>query len=270
MTEQHPVIPGAEPWSSPGSGDRAGSGAVIVHGFTGNPISTRPLGEALAARGFRVEVVRLPGHGTHWRDMLRTRYQDWYGEVDRAVDALRPECPAVFLVGLSMGGTIVLDVASRRPDDIAGVVSINAAVLDREGLVARLAPIIARLIPALPAAAANIVKNDTARDGVDEQAYGWVPMKAAQSVLAELPRIRSQLGGLAVPVLAVYSALDRSVPPDNTRAIPGLVGDGGHVDLLELARSRHLATLDLDRDELFDRVAAFMDQRSIDDEQSIR
>ena len=44
MIEKHPVLPGAEAWSAPG-GD---VGIVVIHGFTGNPWSMRPLAEALA------------------------------------------------------------------------------------------------------------------------------------------------------------------------------------------------------------------------------
>ena len=79
-----PVLPGAEPWSSSGSGERARLGVLLVHGFTGSPASLRPLSEMLARRGFTVELLRLPGHGTHFRDLMATRYEDWRGEVERA------------------------------------------------------------------------------------------------------------------------------------------------------------------------------------------
>src|SRR5262245_31918036 len=102
MPDRFPVLHGAEPWSSPGSGDVASIGIVLSPGFTGNPTTTRPVGEALAKRGFAVSVVRLPGHGTDWRDMLRTRYADWRREVERALDELRGAGKKVILAGLSL------------------------------------------------------------------------------------------------------------------------------------------------------------------------
>ncbi len=48
-------------------------GCLLVHGFTGAPDEMRPLGEALAAAGFPVRAVRLPGHGTSVDDLARTR-----------------------------------------------------------------------------------------------------------------------------------------------------------------------------------------------------
>jgi carboxylesterase len=252
------ILPGAERWGRAGRGARAATGVVVVHGFTGNARTTRPIGEALAARGFTVEVLRLPGHGTHWRDLARTRYRDWKRAVEAAVDALAPRVERVILVGLSMGGALALDVGSGPKEVVAGVVAINAPYLDREGLLARLAPLVARVIPAVPASAAGLVKNDAARAGVDEMAYPMVPARAAQSLLDALPRIRVQLSAMRRPVLVAFSPADHSVPAANSEALLAALGDTA--EALVLPRSYHLAPLDLDAELLFERVAAFADR----------
>ena len=64
------IIPGAEPYST--TGDTRG--ALVLHGFTGNPQSMRGLALALADAGFTVEMPLLPGHGTVIEDMLDTRW----------------------------------------------------------------------------------------------------------------------------------------------------------------------------------------------------
>ncbi|HVR20625.1 MAG TPA: hypothetical protein VMS65_13035, partial [Polyangiaceae bacterium] len=51
--------PDREPWSFAGEGARGRTGVVLVHGFTGSPVSLRPLGELLARRGFAVELPLL-------------------------------------------------------------------------------------------------------------------------------------------------------------------------------------------------------------------
>jgi len=259
VTDTHPILPFAEPWSSPGDGPRARIGIVVSHGFTGNPGSVRPFAEGLAARGFRVEVPRLPGHGTSVRDMARTRYTDWRGAVASARDRLARECDAVVLTGLSMGGTIVLDLAGAEPGAVAGAVTINAALLDREGLLAKLAPYTAVILPYVPASAAGLAKNDIAKPGGDEHAYEWIPARAANSLMSSLPRIRAALKGCRVPLLVAYSRQDHSVPPASSLAIPDLVGEGGSVEMLRLERSYHVATLDYDRDLLVERAATFAD-----------
>jgi carboxylesterase len=256
VSDTYPVQPYAEPWSSKGEGAHARIGIVVSHGFTGNPSSVRPLGEGLAALGFRVEVPRLPGHGTDVRDMGRTRYADWRGAIADARDRLAKECDAVVLSGLSMGGTIVLDLAGAEPDRIAGAVAINPALLDREGLLAKLAPYVSWVVPRVPASAAGLTKNDIAAGG-DEHAYEAVPTKAANSLVAAFPRIRTQLRGCKVPLLVVYSKQDHSVPPANSLAIPDLVGAGGNVEMLALERSYHVATLDHDLELIVERTAKF-------------
>jgi len=74
MTEL-PLIPGAEPLSAAGSD----VGVLVVHGFTGNPSTMRPLADALVAAGLTVEMPRLPGHGTTIDDMATTTWADWSG-----------------------------------------------------------------------------------------------------------------------------------------------------------------------------------------------
>ena len=246
-------------FSSPGTGDAATVGVLVLHGFTGNPTTSRPLGEALARRGWAVEVPCLPGHGTRWQDMMKTTYADWRGAAERALDALRSRCDTVVVGGLSMGGTISLDLATRRRDDVHGVFAINAAILDREGLLAKLAPIISKIIPAAPASSAGLVKNDIAKPGQDERAYAWVPAAAGYSLVKELPRIRARVSGLEQPILVMWSREDHSVPPENSRALLRLLGSRDVTEVV-LERSYHVATLDHDAPLIEEKVAALVER----------
>ncbi|HJQ84468.1 MAG TPA: alpha/beta fold hydrolase, partial [Candidatus Binatia bacterium] len=81
-------------------------GCLLVHGFTATPDEMRPLGEALAARGFPVRAVRLAGHGTDVADLARTRWTDWFASVLEAAATLRRDVPRIALAGMSMGGLL--------------------------------------------------------------------------------------------------------------------------------------------------------------------
>jgi carboxylesterase len=252
-SERYPVQPGAEAWSfagTPGSPHEK-VGLVLVHGFTGSPVSMRPLGELLAAKGFRVEVPRLPGHGTHARDMQHTRYADWRAEVARTVERLAKAAERVVLVGLSMGGTLALDVASSGEHAVASVVCINPQILDREGALVKLSSLIELLVPLAPASLAGLRKDDIAKPGVSERAYDWVPTASGNSLLKELPRVRSQLRNLSCPLLVAHSRQDHSVPPANSEQLLRLVP---HARELVLERSYHVATLDYDLELLAARI----------------
>lgn len=246
-------MPGAEPLSAAGSGALSQVGVLVLHGFTGNPVSVRPLAELLSRRGFAIEMPLLPGHGTQPRDLLPFRYADWRAEAAAALARLRARTQQQVVVGLSMGGTLALDLGTT--EKVAGVVTINAQILDRGGLVVKLAPIIEKVIPIAPASAAGLRKNDIKKGG-DEKAYDWVAAAAGNSLVRALPEVRARLGQLTCPLLVIYSRDDHSVPTESSKALPGLVGTQ-EVTLLELQDSYHVATLDNDLPLIDEKVASF-------------
>lgn len=242
-------IEGAEPWGSLGSGERADIGIVVTHGFTGNPLATRPIGQWFAAEGYAVEVPLLPGHGTTVRDLGATRYQDWYAALEHTVDHLAGGCSRIVLVGHSMGGTLSLDYASRNPERVAAVAAINAQVSDPIQPLAKVAPVLQYLVPYLPRDLAGLPSNDIARPGVAEGAYPMVSARAAQSLISQLRRVRGQLLDLTQPLLVAWSPDDHTVPPDNAEALQELVGSDQVTELV-CERSYHLPQLDYDAEKL--------------------
>ena len=122
MTESStPPAPAA--FSYPGHGPNARTGVAICHGFTGSPLSVLPWARHLAAQGFAVSVPLLPGHGTHWRDLARQGWQDWYRSFETAYLDLAARTDDCYVAGLSMGGTIALRTAARH--SVAGVAAVN-------------------------------------------------------------------------------------------------------------------------------------------------
>ena len=257
MPRRYPVIPGAEPWSSAGEGERGKVGVAVVHGFTGNPNSTRPLGEAIAREGYTVEVVRLPGHGTHWRDMARTRYRDWRRAVERVVDDLGERCDHVVLIGFSIGATLALDVAADRPTAVSALVCVNTTILDRDDPIAKVAGVLQYVLPVVPSTLAGIKKNDVAKEGGDEKAYAYTPAKTGYSVVKELPGLRDRLAKVTMPVLVAYSRQDHTAPMKNSQALLKLLGSDDVTELV-FERSYHLVTLDHDADLLVDEATKFI------------
>src|SRR5207247_10449234 len=90
-------------------------GCLLVHGFTGTPEEMRPLGEALAARGFPVHAVRLAGHGTDVADLARTRWTDWFASVEAGVARLRASTERLAVAGMAMGSPVAPHLAAPLP-----------------------------------------------------------------------------------------------------------------------------------------------------------
>ena len=241
------VLPGAEPVDLPGGP----VGALISHGFTGTTQSIRPWAEHLAAAGLTVSAPRLPGHGTRWQDLNRTGFSDWYGELERAFDDLCGRCESVFVMGLSMGGTLALRLAQLRADQVAGVVVVNASLAtDRKD--ARLVPLLSRVVPSLPGIASDIKK-----PGVHELAYDRLPLRAVVSLQRAWPVVARDLPRISCPVLVFRSREDHVVPPiSGATLLRGLAG--GTVEERVLQDSYHVATLDHDAPTIFEGSLAFV------------
>lgn len=243
------VFAGAEPWATEGDD----IGVLILHGFTGNPVSVRPVADALAARGRTVEVPRLPGHGTTWQDCQRTTWRDWAREASGALDALAARTRTRVVVGLSMGGTLALHLAQTRAEDLAGVVVINASVRSWDPRLKALGAI-KHVVGSLPG-----IGNDIAKPGGDELPYDRVPLRALASFIELQRMVRSGLPSVALPLLQLTSRQDHVVEPANAELITqGVSSDD--VTQVWLERSYHVATLDHDADVIIDRTAAFVDR----------
>ena len=234
------VLPGAEAFER----DGGRVGVLLCHGFTGSPQSLRPWAEFLADAGLTVSLPRLPGHGTTWQEMNRTRSEDWYAEAARAFEELRGKTDEIFVMGLSMGGCIALRIAQLRADAVHGVVVVNPS-LAADTKLFLLAPVL-RLFPG----SLKGIGSDIKKPGIAEVAYGRVPVRAA----ATLPRLwgptRAGLGQLKAPVLAYRSTVDRVVGPASLELLRAAV-PAGRLTIQDCENSYHVATLDNDAAAIF-------------------
>ncbi|RBQ20251.1 esterase [Spongiactinospora rosea] len=235
-----PVLPGAEPYHH----DEGPVGVLLCHGFTGTPQSLRPWAEHLAGAGLTVALPRLPGHGTTWREMSRTRWEDWYAELDKTFADLLGRCAEVFVAGLSLGGCLALRLAQVHGASVRGLVLVNPSLTVDEPLL-RLAPLLKYVIPSVAGVAGDIKK-----EGATELAYARTPVRAA----ATLPRlwslVRSRLDLVTQPLLVYHSPDDHVVKPTSVRLLRERLTGGG-LTVVELADSYHVATLDNDAAEIF-------------------
>jgi carboxylesterase len=246
--------PAAEPFYAdavPAQDDGQRVGVLLVHGFTGAPASMVPWGRHLAAQGLGVAVPRLPGHGTSWQELNRTRWADWYGEVERSFEKLRANNDQVVVGGLSMGGGLALQLAADRGREVAGVVLVNAAVNTLRKDVLAL-PVLKALVPSLPG-----IANDVKKAGVEEYGYTRTPLKAAHSMMTGWRTLREDLPKVTQPLLMFRSTVDHVVDPSSASVIRAKVSSR---DLTErmLENSYHVATLDNDAAEIFEESTTFV------------
>jgi len=243
------ILPGAEPFSHDGSA----IGVLLCHGFTGTPQSLRPWADHLAAAGYTVRLPRLPGHGTTWQELNRTRWEDWYSCADATFRELHERCAAVVVCGLSMGGTLGLALAQNHGPRVSGLVLVNPAVKFEDWRV-RLLPVLKHVVGSFEA-----IGNDIKKPGVTELAYTRTPLKAGHSQLGTFPAIIRDLPEVTQPVLLLHSPNDHTVPPSSSALILSRISSQDVTEIL-LEDSFHVATLDNDAPRIFAESADFIER----------
>ena len=241
MSGDPQVVPGAEPFSF----DGGPAGILLLHGFTGNPSSMRPLGEWLAARGHAVECPRYPGHGTTWQDLGRHRWQEWEAEAEAALDRLAARTTGIVACGLSVGGAMGLHLAAKRPEAIQALVVVNGFLRDRR---INLVPYIWRVVPTQKG-----VGNDIRKEGQDELPYDRVPARGIAELAKFLVRVRKDLSAVRQPLVVLNAPEDHVVPKGTAEWLMERVGSK-EKELVELPNSYHVATLDHDAELIFERT----------------
>ena len=231
------IIPGGEPWSAPGGPH----GALVIHGFTGNPSLDAGSGRGPARRRVRGRAAAAARarhlgrrHGRHRLGRLVRRGRGGVREPAARVDR-------VVVAGLSMGGSLTLWLAVRHPE-IAGMVCVNPAVETRrrDGR-RRCRQMVDGGIDCIPA-----IGGRYRRPGVTEKAYDGTPLRPLLSLADAAAETADDSGQDHVPGPAHdQPAGPRGRPPQQRH--PGR-GVAGPVERISLERSYHVATLDYDKE----------------------
>ncbi|MEM9232724.1 MAG: alpha/beta fold hydrolase [Pseudomonadota bacterium] len=103
---------------------------VLVHGAFHGRWCFRRLVSALEARGHRAVAIDLPGHGDSEMDPATVTMADYVSSVSDVIDSVEHEEP--ILVGHSMAGMVISEVAEAKKDRLAALAYISA-YLPRSG-----------------------------------------------------------------------------------------------------------------------------------------
>ena len=239
-------------WSAVGSGKNAHIGVLLVHGFTGAPPSMRPWGEFLHSKGYTVRVPLLPGHGTKPEDLNEVEWQEWPAKVIDELSELQETCDTIFLVGLSMGGGTVLNVATTNNEAIKGLILVNPWI-HLKGVTVEVSFLVSRFRKMRAS-----VGNDIKRPGVTEWGYDATPMRGVYQALKMLRITRKNLPTVTVPVQLFHSVEDHTLPVSNTEIILAEIGSKAKTRI-ELVNSYHVATLDYDQELIFQNSLTFIE-----------
>ncbi|MBI4559170.1 MAG: alpha/beta fold hydrolase [Candidatus Hydrogenedentes bacterium] len=238
-------------------------GAVLfVHGLvmTGNSFADVP--EKVAAHGWRVRVMRLPGHGTSPRDLENVTTEELLQAVESELAALKKDYPKVVLVGHSMGGSLGTLVAAN--DDVAGLVLAAPyyAVTNRWYYLRRPEKWVRFLAQFMrwgyKSNTFMQIKRREARDQI--QGYRWAPTRSLVTLtqLGEQAANPDVLRRVTCPVLLIHARGDVSASPRAAQKAFEQMGSA-QKKTVWLENSNHHIFWDYDREFVADEILAFVE-----------
>jgi carboxylesterase len=248
------IIPTTEPFFLPG--DPSKPACLLIHGFTGTPKEMRWMGDYLNEQGHPCLGIRLSGHATRPKDMVRSRWTDWTASVEDGYNLLRGVTDKIFLVGLSMGGALSLLMSTRL--DVRGVVAMSTPMELPANYPAWGIRIFSYFRTYMPK-----VKGNVGADWFDKDAfashisYPLNPIRSAAELKVMLGRLNLALPKINVPVLLMHSKDDTYVSPENMPHIYERLGTSDR-EMLWITGSGHVVTRDAARGQVFEAAAAFL------------
>jgi carboxylesterase len=259
----------AEPFAL-GGGDDA---CLLLHGLTGAPSEMRPVGEALAAAGFRAVGPLLPGHGTTPRDLVAISRSDVLDAASDALASLRG-ARRVFVGGLSVGALLAVRLAARGGGSgpAPAALALLAPAIRMAGMNWAFTNVIGRLPPfgwllgkghrdvqgPQPRPAGNPRRGHGGARQWADGSYTQIPWRwgrelrvLAEEALADAHRVR-------VRTLILHGALDGTAAPSGARLLARALG--GPVQVRMLPRSGHVLPIDVEGPEVCAAIVRFFQE----------
>ncbi len=240
---------GSEPFSFTGNVDK---GVLLVHGFTSTPDSLRYLGQRFREAGYHVECPRLPGHCTVWQDIEKVTWRDWIAAEEEALSKLESRASKVYVMGLSLGGVISLYLVENHPE-LRALSIVNHSLFMGNPAVF-LAPVLKYILHATVAIASDI-KDPTQK----EIAYDKTPVFGVHEMTKLNKLTKKGLSGIDKPAIIFKSREDHLLPTKNAPYTYDRIASKDK-ELVWLDNSYHVATMDYDKDLLFEKSYALFER----------
>ena len=253
---------------------RARAVLVCVHGIGGHSLTFERLAEALVPHGYAIEAIDLPGHGlSPGRRGAMKRWGEWRRAVLAFLADVIARSPGIpcFLVGHSMGATVVLDLALEAPQALQ-ILGVQGLILTNPGLdaagVSRWRLLLARLLSWLwPEFTLETGIADTAasRDplvlaqrAADPWRHSRCSARLGSEFLATTARLRQAAPHLRLPLVLLQSGADQVTPAAGARRFFAAAGSADKT-WRSYPESYHELYDDLDRKRVFTDLLAWLE-----------
>ena len=243
---------GAEPFFLEGTNGRA---LLLLHGSGDTPQTLRYLGDRLHEAGYTVYGPLLPGHGRSPLEFIEVTAEAYTRAAQEALGTLREKCLWIGVVGLSMGGAIVAQLAADSTD-VRLLVLLSPYLIPPPSVkwIAWSGRGWGLLHPFLAGRGAASVHDPAASRA--SHAYGVFPPSALRALVATAKQGYRAMARIEVPTLIVNSRQDNRIPAElATRATKSLRAP---TERHWVSGCGHVITVDYCRAEVADLVLSFL------------
>jgi len=232
------------------------TGIVFSHGYNSAPQEIRALGEYVHAQGYNFYGVRLKGHGTMPEDLRDTKYEQWYESFNLGYAALRQVSKRIFIGGFSTGGLIALLAASRKLEQVDGVLCINSAIKLHDIRVRYVVPTVDAVNDFLAIFNANIeyVENNAENPHIN---YAKNYLKSIVQLRSLMELSFNGLESIIAPTLVIQGDDDPVVDPKSGSLIMEHI-KSEHKELFTPHSTRHVSIIGDGSEDIFKKVVEFI------------
>ncbi|HEY9685904.1 MAG TPA: alpha/beta fold hydrolase [Coleofasciculaceae cyanobacterium] len=249
-----------EPFYRAGTNNQA---CLFLHGFGGGAHEMLWLAEHLNERGFTVQTLNYPGHDQPADAMPLCTWEQWYGHIAEAFRALKSRHDKVSVIGLSTGCPLALWLAHNEP--VGKLILLSPFLKLKDHWILRtlrvpteiFGPLMEKLRPVIQRKGPDIRDPEMARYVWQ---YAWLKsfnVSALRSALDLIRQVKAVAPTIQNPTLIIQSETDEVVDPSGARFLINHLGSADK-EIHWLNRSNHVITMDYDRDDVFEKVLAFL------------
>lgn len=255
------ILAGAAPRSI---GPENAPGAVLfVHGFGGCGNNFHNLPDRVAAAGWRVRVMLLPGHGRSPLDFEATRADTLVQAVVQETQALRKAHETVVVLGHSMGGALATIAAGQAPPDALILGAPYFGITHHWFYLAPPERWIKTLSPFIHWVHADPSRQPVKRREISREiiSYTWHSSRAGLTAMGIAARAAAPetLQAIMCPVLLLHSVQDAVASPDAARCVFNKIPSTWR-RAVWLENSDHVIFWDHDREKVAGEMLAFLER----------
>ena len=231
---------------------QAGSRAVLLlHGFTGSSADVRMLGRFLEKKGYTTLAPHYKGHGVEPEELITTSPADWWLDVQNAYQQLKDAgYQEIAVAGLSLGGVMALNVAANYP--VKGIITMCSPMTMRTTDI---------MFEGVLKYAQDYKRFEGKEQSQIEAEVALIAKKGMPSLqqLREfIAQTRKEIDMIYAPILVVQATNDEVIDIDSANIIYN------EIESLEkyikwYENSRHVITLDQEKDQLHEDIYRFLE-----------